>query len=336
MRDLHHRLLAGFLTRTWSFVVILFAVLLISNLITIPQFVSPQNIAGTLAVAAPFVLAAIASTPAILSGGGGIDLSVGPLLGFTNVLLIGWLLPHNLAAPETAIPLLLALGAVVGLINGLLVAVVRVQPIVATLGTYLVLGGLALEVLPQPIGQAPTWIVAFNGSFAGVPGALILVAIPVVAWLLLRRTSYARALYSVGGDERAAYSAGMDIVRVRIAAYVLGGLFSVVAGLALTALIQSGDPTIGAQYTLVAIAAVALGGTSLAGGRGGITGSIFGALTIFLIQNLLSAVHVSALWLQVAYGAILVFALIINSQARAIARRHPAGASAPSTLGSAT
>lgn len=323
MRDRVLRQATAFLKQPAAFATVLFAALLVANLIANAEFVAPHNIAGTLAIAAPFVLAALASTPPILSGGGGIDLSVGPLLGFANVLLIGWMLPHNLAAPETAIPLLVVLGAVVGLINGVLVAVVRLQPIVATLGTYLVLGGLALEIMPQPIGEAPTWIVRFGGSIAGVPGAVILVAIPVIAWLLLRRTAYAGSLYAVGGDERAAFSAGIDVTLVRIGAYVISGVFAVIAGLALTALIQSGDPTLGAQYTLVAIAAVALGGTSLAGGRGGIAGSILGALTIFLIQNLLSALYVSALWLQVVYGAILVVALIANAQARTLARRRP-------------
>lgn len=321
------------LKRPSAFAGLLFAILLVANLVTIPEFVSPGNIAGTLAIAAPFVIAAIASTPPIISGGGGIDLSVGPLLGFVNVLLIAWLLPHQLAAPQIAIPILLVFGALVGLVNGLLVAVVRLQPIVATLGTYLVLQGLALEVMPQPIGEAPTWIVDFGGSIAGIPGALILVAVPVVIWVLLRRTAYTTALYSVGGDARVAFSAGIDVVRVRVTAYVISGLFSAIAGLALTALIQSGDPNLGSQYTLVAIAAVALGGTSLAGGRGGIAGPILGALTIFLIQNLLSAVHVSALWLQVVYGAILVIALIANAQVRTIVKRSPPTTSEPSTIG---
>jgi len=275
----------------------------------------------------------MASTPPVLSGGGGIDLSVGPVLGFVNVLLIAWLLPNGLAAPQIAIPLLLLFGALVGVLNGVLVAVVRLQPIVATLGTYLVLVGLALEVMPQPIGEAPTWIVRFGGSIVGIPGAVILVAVPLVAWILLRRTSYATALYSVGGDARVAFSAGINVSRVRIMAYVISGVFAAIAGLALTALIESGDPNLGPQYTLVAIAAVALGGTSLAGGRGGIAGPILGALTIFLIQNLLSAVHVSALWLQVVYGAILVIALIANSQVRTLARRRPATRAEPSTIG---
>ncbi|MGA2528760.1 MAG: ABC transporter permease [Acidimicrobiales bacterium] len=315
-------LLRSFLLgRAYSFAAVLFVALMVANLATIPQFVSPANIAGTLAVAAPFVLAAIASTPSVLSGGGGIDISIGPLLGFANVLFISRLLPNGLGGPLPAITIVLALSIIVGAINGFLVVVVRLQPIVATLGSYLVLSGLALELMPQPGGTAPSWIVRFNGSFAHIPGALILIAIPVVIWLAIQKTAYYRALIAVGGAERSAFSAGVNVALVRGLAYVLGGLFAGFAGLALTALVQSGDPTLGPQYTLIAITAVALGGTSLAGGRGGIAGSILGALSIFLIQNLLSALNVSSYWNQVVYGGILVVSLVINAQARTLFRR---------------
>src|SRR4051812_42970253 len=109
MREYRDKALEILLKRPSAFVTVLFLALLVANLITIPQFVSPHNVAGTLAVAAPFVLAAIASTLPVLSGGGGIDLSVGPLLGFSNVLFIGWLMPHGYAGPETAIPFVLLL-----------------------------------------------------------------------------------------------------------------------------------------------------------------------------------------------------------------------------------
>ena len=314
------------LERTYSFAILLVTILLIGNLIENPEFVASDQIAGTLAIAAPFVIAAVASTPAILSGGGGIDLSVGPLLGFVNVILVVRLIPEGLDEPYTAVPILLALGAVVGLINGLLVAVVRLQPIVATLGMYLILVGYSLREMPEPIGEAPDWLVDFRGSFGPVPGALILMLVPVVAWILLQRTAYYRALMSVGGDDRASFSAGVNVTVVRIGAYVLGGMFAAVAGLALTALIASGDPTIGPQYTLAAIAAVALGGTSLAGGRGGIIGSILGAFAIFLIQNFLGAIGVAYYWNQVAYGAILLGALVLNAIVVARSRRRSTSA----------
>jgi ribose transport system permease protein len=320
--------------RTYSFAVLLVGILLVGNLIKNPQFVEPDQIAGTLAIAAPFVIAAVASTPAILSGGGGIDLSVGPLLGFVNVILVVRLIPHGLDDPYYAVPILLAIGALVGLVNGLLVAVVRLQPIVATLGTYLILVGWSLREMPEPIGEAPSWLVDFGDSFGPVPGALIMMLIPVVLWILLQRTAYYRALMCVGGDERASFSAGINVTVVRIGAYVIGGIFAAVAGLALTALIRSGDPTIGPQYTLAAIAAVALGGTSLAGGRGGIIGSILGAFAIFLIQNFLGAIGVAYYWNQVAYGAILLGALILNAIVVTRSRRRTTSAEeAPEVAG---
>jgi len=314
------------LERTYSFAIVLVAILFVGNLIENPEFVASDQIAGTLAIAAPFVIAAVASTPSILSGGGGIDLSVGPLLGFVNVILVVRLIPEGLDEPYVAVPLLLALGAVIGLINGFLVAVVRLQPIVATLGMYLILVGYSLREMPEPIGEAPDWLVDFRGSFGPVPGALILMLVPVVAWILLQRTAFYRALMSVGGDERASFSAGVNVTVVRIGAYVLGGMFAAVAGLALTALIASGDPTIGPQYTLAAIAAVALGGTSLAGGRGGIIGSILGAFAIFLIQNFLGAIGVAYYWNQVAYGAILLGALVLNAIVVTRSRRRSTSA----------
>jgi ribose transport system permease protein len=311
-----------FLARTSSFAAVLFVILLVANLIKIPEFLAPSQFAGTLAVAAPFVIAAIASTPAILSGGGGIDLSTGPLLSFVNVMLVIELMPAGLSGPGAAIPILLALGALVGLINGLLVGVVRLQPIVATLGMYLVLVGWALKETPQPIGNAPHWLVRFDGSFGHIPGAVILTAIPVAIWFGIQRTPYHKALLAVGGDDRAAFSTGVNVTLVRVVAYAIGGVFAAFAGLALTALVQSADPTLGPQYTLTAIAAVALGGTSLAGGRGGITGSILGALCIFLIQNFLSATNVSSFYTQVVYGAVLVVAVVANAAARFAAQRR--------------
>lgn len=307
------------LNSTWSFAVLLVVLLFVVNMIKLPQFISGSQIASTLITAAPLVVAAIASTPSILSGGGGIDLSVGPVLGVVNALIVAKLLPAHAAGPLVVIPVVLAIGVLVGAVNGLLVAVVRIQPIVATLGTYLVLDGLALELLPQPVGSSPGWITAMGNHWWG---ALLIMVIPAAAWLLITRTKYYRTLMLVGGDARAAYSAGINVVAVKVVAYIIGGVFAAIGGLALTALIQSGDATIAPQYTLNAVAAVAVGGTSLLGGRGGVVGSIFGALAIFLIQNVMAAYDVSAFWVTVVYGAILIGSLVLNSVLRNVRRRQ--------------
>ncbi len=130
---------------------------------------------------------------------------------------------------------------------------------------------------------------------------------------------------AVGSDDRAAYTAGVPVTLVRFLAYVLTGVLAGAAGLMLTALIGSADPNIGPSYTLIAIAAVALGGVSLAGGRGGLAGAAIGAVDIFLLQSLLTAFNVSTYVLQVAYGAILVSAVVLTAlQERLAATRRPA------------
>jgi ribose transport system permease protein len=126
---------------------------------------------------------------------------------------------------------------------------------------------------------------------------------------------------ATGDDERAAFTSGIDTSRMRVAAYVLGGVFAAVAGLSLSAVLGSADPNVGPSYTLTGIAAAALGGVSLAGGRGGLLRALVGALTLFLLQNLLTYLHVSPFLLQVAYGAVLVVAVAVNGQADALLRR---------------
>ncbi|GHJ38474.1 ABC transporter permease [Streptomyces sp. TS71-3] len=305
-------------------VAVLAVALAIANTVIAPALLTGPRLTGLVTLFVPLLLAAMAGVPAILSGGGGLDLSVGPLLGFVNVLAVAVLVPHGLGSAWYGIPLCLLLGAAVGAVNGVLVAYVRLQPIVATLGSYLVLAGLSLVVLPQPRGGAPAWAATLGaGSFGGhVPNVLLLPAAALLVWWTACRTGLVRLIRAVGSDQRAAYTAGVDVGLVRIGAYTLGGLLAALAGMALTALIDSGDPGVGKQYTLIAVAAVALGGNSLAGGTGGITGPALGAATLFLIQLLLSALHMSSLWIQVVYGAVLLAAICLNSRAPNGLRAH--------------
>ena len=205
-------------------------------------------------------------------------------------------------------PVALLLGAAVGAANGFMATVLRIQPIVATLGTYLILAGVTLTILPAPVGPAPAWLKAMAGPISIVPLAAIF-----LLWWLVRRTPYYDQLMAVGSDDRAAYTAGVPVTTVRFIAYVMTGVLAGIAGLMLTALIGSADPNIGPTYTLIAIAAVALGGVSLAGGKGGLVGAAIGAIDIFLLQSLLTAFNVSTYVLQVAYGAILVAAVILTA-----------------------
>jgi ribose transport system permease protein len=290
-----------------------FAVLFIANVVANPIFISPDNWLPVLLGAAPFILTALAQTPPVLSGNGGIDLSVGPLAGLVNAVVSMSLVGHDVTNPAVIIAAVLAMGLASGLLNGFLVTVVRVQPIIATLGTFLVYQGLTLEVLPTAGGSAAPWMTVITGNVAGIPGILILFALIGILWLALDLTAYRRNLLAVGGDIRAAYTAGVNVTAVRIIAFIISGLLGAITGLVFTASLGSADPTIGTPYILTSIAAVALGGISLGGGRGGFLGAAAGGAILFLIENLFSLAQVSVYYIQIAYGAILIAALALNT-----------------------
>jgi len=303
--------------RGMGFAAVLLVLLLAINLILSPARFHPAGWGALIGLAAPLIGAAVASAPVILAGRGGIDISVGPLMGFVNAIVIQFLfLKLGWSSPFIIVPAALLIGAAVGAANGLLATVVRIQPIVATLGTYLILAGVTLTILPAPIGPAPHWLKAMAGSWSVLPLAVIF-----LFWWLVRQTPYYDLLMAVGSDDRAAYTAGVPVTKVRFAAYVLTGLLAGAAGLMLTALIGSADPNIGPTYTLIAIAAAALGGVSLAGGKGGLAGAAIGAIDIFLLQSVLTAFNVSTYVLQIAYGVILVAAVVMTALQEKLAGR---------------
>lgn len=304
-------------------VVALVVVLLAVNLGLSPTMLSGHQLPNTVNLLVPSVLVAMASVPAVMSGRGGIDLSVGPLLGFVNVVLVGVLVPHSLGSVWLSLPLMLAIGAVTGLVNGIAIAYGRLQPVVVTLGSYLVLSGLALVVMPQPVGVVPHWVTYLSGAWLGgyLPRSLLLVVGALVLWRVLRYRGAVGTILATGSDDRAAFTSGVRVSRVLCLAYASGGVFAALAGIGLSVLIGSGDPTVGRQYTLAAVAAVALGGNPLVGGRGTMVGPMLGASSLFLIQTMLSSLKVSSLWIQVVYGAVLLFAVCANAT---LASRLPA------------
>lgn len=299
--------------RPMTFAFVLAVALFIANVIALPRFVASGQLAPTLGTLAPFAIAGMASTPAFLSGRGGIDLSIAPLMGLINIVLVTQLLGTPFGAPVLAIPLLLLLGAVIGATNGVLVARLRFPPVIATLGMFFVLSGFNLRLVPDPVTTSTPWTESLAGSVGPIPGAAVTVGIPLLVWLALRRTAYVESLLAVGDHDATAFSAGVNVEAVRISAYALGGLVAAVGGIALTGLVRSADAQSFNGYILPALAAVALGGTNLAGGRGGLLASAIGATCIFLLDNLLAALHVSSQYVQVAYGGALLFAVVLGA-----------------------
>ncbi len=299
-----------------------FAILFVGNIVANPIFVSHDNWRPVLLGAAPFIITTWAQTVPILSGNGDLDLSIGPLAALVNAVLASTLPDLGITDPVSMIVIALAIGLASGLLNGFLVTIVRVQPIIATLGTFLTYQGLTLELLPISGGSAPPWMKVISGEILGVPGVFFVFILIAVAWWLLGKTAYRRNLLAVGGDIRAAYTAGINVVAVRIAAFVIAGLLAAITGIVFTATIGAADPTIGTPYILTSIAGVALGGIALSGGRGGFLGAAAGGALLFLIENLFSLAQVSIYYIQIAYGGILLVALTINSITDRVRRRR--------------
>ncbi|MDQ1042369.1 hypothetical protein [Streptomyces sp. V4I2] len=298
-----------FARHTYLFALGLALALLVANLVNQPNFGATSQLANL----APLGIAAMASVPSIMSGRGGIDLSISPLMTLSALLYATQLHPIGLGG-YVALPVLMVTGALVGTLTGLLIVVGRLQPIVVTLAMFFVLTGVDLKLAPSPTTVSGTWMANFAGSMGPVPGGLVALAIPVAVWLLITRlTTYGSLLRSVGGNDVTAFTSGVPVGAVRVLAYAMGGAMAAVGGLVLIGLASTAEAGTSSAYTLIAIAAVALGGIPLQGGGGGIANALAGAAAIYLLQSLLGVLQVSQTWLQVIYGALLISAVLFGA-----------------------
>jgi ribose transport system permease protein len=271
---------------------------------------------GITNAALPLALVAVAETFVILTNG--LDLSVGSILTLGNVTL-AWFAVNDHAT--TGIVLALAIGVAAGLANGLIVNYLRIAPLIATLATMSIFFGIALMIMPIPVGQIgdtapfPGWINSWTaGRIGSVPVAVIwLIVVMVAGWLVLRRTAFGISLQALGGSESASWGAGIKVGRVRIMAYVASGFCSALAGVVLGGLTESGDATIGSFYLLEAIAAMVIGGTALSGGVGTLSGSVLGAVALTLVFSVLLAFEVSTNYQYIVTGAIVIGTLLFHS-----------------------
>ena len=264
-------------------------------------------------------LAAIGQTLVVLTGG--IDLSVGGIIDLCNALAASHMGSSSGSAIGVSL-MVLAVGAIAGLINGLLVTFGRLQPIVVTLGTLAIWQGVAIEVLPQPGGQIPqqmTTLLAGNiPALGNLPNGIVLLLLLILFWQLLRRTPFLVTLYAIGNDARAARANGAAIIRAQLGAFALSGLFSGAAGLYFAAVNTSGDATSGTPITLTSIAAVVLGGVSLFGGRGSAVGSLAGAFILNLILSVLFFTPIDQEYTDLFQGLFLILAVVGSTLIRRI------------------
>lgn len=295
-------------------ILLLFA-LLIAAVLRGPSLISSAGIGSAVIVTAPLALATYALMATAMAGRGTVDLSVGPLLGFINVSLVQLNGLDVVTSPLAVFAFVVAVGAAYQLVMALIIIFVRVEPIIVALSGYLALSGINLVILPRPGGSAPEWMMSWGLGTSIFSPVLAILAAATAAWLLFTRTAFYGHLRLMGSDERVAYSSGVRISIVRLGAHAISGVFIGLAALSYTALVGSGDPTQGTNYTLIAVTALVLGGTSLAGGRGGVIGSLLGAVNLFLIGYVLATFNfgmVQGFVTDLAYGVILVLSLLLT------------------------
>ena len=258
-------------------------------------------------------LLATGATYVILTGG--IDLSVGSVVGMSGVAAAMVAqrdgVPWTVAAVTTGV----LAGGGIGLVNGLLVAVARVPAFVATLGTMTIALGIAYVLSDgQPISGLSDAFLAVSDQFHGfpVPVALMIVAV-LVSWLLLSRTRLGLHIYATGGNPQAARVAGVNLRAIRLTVYTISGLLAGLAGVVLASRATAGIATTGTGYELNAIAAAVIGGISLMGGRGSIFGTVFGFMIIGVLDNGLNILNVSPFYQLIIKGVIIIGAVFIDS-----------------------
>ena len=262
----------------------------------------------------PLALAAVAQAVVVISGG--IDLSIGSMMALTNVVAASLMKGQSEQFDVLVVIGVLGLGLLLGAINGGVVVITRVPDIVVTLAMSFVWAGLALLVLPTPGGSSAKWLMDLaSGSFLNewIPkAAVVLIIVVAVIWIPVRRSRLGLSIYATGSHPLAAFRSGVSIGRTKILAYALMGLFAALAGLSLTASTGIGTPVPG-PYTLLSVAAVVLGGVSLAGGKGGVFGSIVAVVILQLIRTDMTFLNVNTNLATVVQGLILIGVVMIGS-----------------------
>lgn len=288
-------------------------VLMIIVTVLNPSFIQPSNLMNLLRQVSINALIAFGMTFVIITGG--IDLSVGSILALTSALTAGMMVAG--VDPVLAMTGGVLIGAVLGMVNGLIITKGNVVPFIATLSTMTIYRGLTL------VYTNGNPITGFDGGFAfqflgrgywfGIPVPVLIMLIAfALLFVVLHKTTFGRKTFATGGNERAAYIAGINSTKVKLFIYAISGAAAALAGLILTSRLNSAQPTAGAAYEMDAIAAVVIGGTSMAGGKGRILGTLVGALIIGTLNNGLNLLGVSSFYQQIVQGIVILIAVLLD------------------------
>ena len=306
------------------FALVLLVLALAINLFFQPNMFSRDTLNSNMRVFLPIILMAVGQAIVIL--GGGIDISVGGIASIVNTVLATRI--GLSGSPEEMwryIFISLLIGLLAGAVNGFFIAYLRLQPIITTYATSFLYAGVALYILPNPGGGIPAGVAGFyrNSTPLNVPLAFFVIAIILLIWLYVSSTRFGRFLFAVGGQAEAAYETAVPVNVVRFSTYVVSGLMAALAGVAITMLSGSGNADIGGPMTLNSITAVVIGGNPLSGGVGGVVGPVMGAITLGIIQNIISFADIDTWWETFVKAAIIVLALAAPGIVNLFRRRVP-------------
>ncbi|AGX42589.1 ABC transporter permease [Clostridium saccharobutylicum] len=281
--------------------------------IATPRFLTLSNITNVLTQIAVNAIIAVGMSFVILTGG--IDLSVGSTVALSGAVAASVVL--STGSIPLAIIAAIIVGAVIGLINGVLVSKGKLQAFIATLATMTIFRGETLVFTQgNPISKLPeSFMVLGNGSLGFLPvPILITIIVAVIAIYALSQTKLGRYIYAVGGNEDSSRLSGINTNKIKTLVYMVAGIASAIGGIILTSRIGSASPNAGTGYELDAIAAVVIGGTSLSGGEGKISGTIIGALIIGVISNGLNLMNVSPFYQSIVKGLVILIAVLLDKK----------------------
>lgn len=308
----------------WFFPFLLMLLVVAINAWLQPAFFSDRSLQNNVRNFVPLILLATGQTLVVLAGG--IDLSVGAIFSMATAIIVtqGGAEPSWASFGYAVFAGAIA-GMLAGALNGFCVSFLRLQPIVTTYATSFIFGGVALWVLPRPGGAIPDGLDKLYRSSAplGIPIGVYIAAVVILLWVLIRATRLGRYLFAVGGDAQSAYASGVPVSVVRFSAYVISGLMAAAAALSLALATASGNPRAGEQMTLDSVVAVVLGGTRLSGGHGGVAGTVFGVVVLFLIRSIISFANVDRWWQTFVDAVIIITALALPGILRLVRRQTP-------------
>ena len=297
-----------------SYAGVILMILIVGILLSIrnPRFLTTNNILNILRQISVYGILASGMAFVIITGG--IDLSVGSVAGVSGAI-VAQCITKDILPVWIAVIISLIVGLLIGCISGLAIAMVEVPPFAMTLGVQISLRGACYLLCEgKPIGNLPTYMEVLGlGNTLGIPTPIyFFVAVLIVSGIILSKTVFGRSLYAVGGNQQAAFQAGINAKRIKVYAYMVSGFFAAIAGIILTARNASAQPTGGSAFETEAIAACVMGGISMSGGSGSIIGVFFGALLMGIINNGMNLLYIDSYWQMVIKGLVIIAAIIYS------------------------